>query len=374
MATVDVTLGVLLQGQLRAQRDAGFDVTTISAPGPWVPELEAAGVRHIPWRHATSGTRWRTSGRSARLFTILGRALRHRPHAHGEAGRDGPDRGTAPARARDREHGPWVRRQSRAPAPRRAFFMGLEWFAARFSDAELYQSGADLERARRLRMVAPSQSLLIGNGTDLHRFDPTAVNGRADEIRRELGIRLRRSWSGRSAASWPRRATESSSPRPVPSERGRPRSGSWRSATPTPRRRMRSTGTSSTPPARTWCSRAGATICRVLSVFDVFVLASWREGRASIRDRGGRDGQTPGALRHPGVPGVAREDVEAIFVPPRDAALTSAISTLVADPARADALGRNARARATDRFDEDRISRMTIARYERLLRRTRVPR
>ena len=77
----------------------------------------------------------------------------------------------------------------------------------------------------------------------------------------------------------------------------------------------------------------------------------------------------------PGCREVAREDVEAIFVPPRDAAaLTSAISTLVADPARADALGRNARARATDRFDEDRISRMTIARYERLLRRTRVPR
>ena len=174
VATVDVTLGVLLQGQLRAQRDAGFDVTTISAPGPWVPELEAAGVRHIPWRHATRGVGpgGGRPGVPRALHDPRAGALRHRPHAYGEAGRDGPDRGTAPARARDREHGPWVRRQSRAPAPRRAFFMGLEWFAARFSDAELYQSGADLERARRLRMVAPSQSLLIGNGTDLHRFDP----------------------------------------------------------------------------------------------------------------------------------------------------------------------------------------------------------
>ena len=53
VATVDLTLRFLLLPQLVALRDAGFDVATISAPGPWVADIEAEGIRHIPWHHAT---------------------------------------------------------------------------------------------------------------------------------------------------------------------------------------------------------------------------------------------------------------------------------------------------------------------------------
>ena len=37
----------------------------------------------------------------------------------------------------------------------------------------------------------------------------------------------------------------------------------------------------------------------IFSMLDVFVLASWREGRAALRDRGGGDGHSARPDRHP---------------------------------------------------------------------------
>ena len=53
LATIDLTVHALLLPQLRALRDAGYEVTAVSAPGPFVPLVAAAGIRHIAWRHAT---------------------------------------------------------------------------------------------------------------------------------------------------------------------------------------------------------------------------------------------------------------------------------------------------------------------------------
>ena len=47
LTTVDLSLRSLLMAQLLGARDAGYDVVGISAPGPWVPELEAEGIRHV---------------------------------------------------------------------------------------------------------------------------------------------------------------------------------------------------------------------------------------------------------------------------------------------------------------------------------------
>ena len=53
VTTVDLTLRFLILQQLRRLREEGFEVVGISAPGPWVGELEAEGIRHIPWTNAT---------------------------------------------------------------------------------------------------------------------------------------------------------------------------------------------------------------------------------------------------------------------------------------------------------------------------------
>jgi len=74
ITTVDLSLRFLLLPQLRALRDAGFDVTTISAPGPWVADIEAEGVRHIRWPGATRAWDPRSDARAFReLVTIFRR-------------------------------------------------------------------------------------------------------------------------------------------------------------------------------------------------------------------------------------------------------------------------------------------------------------
>jgi glycosyltransferase involved in cell wall biosynthesis len=378
VATVDVTLGVLLQGQLRAQRSAGFEVTTISAPGPWVPALEAAGIAHIPWRHATRGwDPWEDARAFRELSSILRRERFDIVHTHtakpGVMGRVAARLRRVPVVV-NTVHG--FDASPDHPFPRRALFMGLEWIAARFSDAELYQSGADLERARRLRMVAPSRSLLIGNGTDLRRFDPAAVNGRAGELRHELGI----SGSSVVVGTIGRIVAEKGYREFIAAARA------VRAKDP----EVRFLAVGETDPAKADAidadelDAAGEDVLfagwredvpEVLAAIDVFVLASWREGVPRSAIEASAMGKPLVLSDIPGCREVAREGVEAIFVPPRDAAaLAYAISELVADADRAGELGRNARARAVDRFDEDRITAMTIERYERLLERSRARR
>ena len=47
ITTVDHSIQGLLLNQLRSLKMAGFDVFGISAPGADVPEIEAAGIKHI---------------------------------------------------------------------------------------------------------------------------------------------------------------------------------------------------------------------------------------------------------------------------------------------------------------------------------------
>ena len=53
VTTVDMSLALLLGPQLRAFAEAGMEVIGVSAPGPFVPQLESWGIRHEPLRHAT---------------------------------------------------------------------------------------------------------------------------------------------------------------------------------------------------------------------------------------------------------------------------------------------------------------------------------
>ena len=65
----------------------------------------------------------------------------------------------------------------------------VERLAARCSHLELYQSEEDLRWARRLRLARKGRSHLLGNGTDLGRFDPAQVPPeRVAALRRELGL------------------------------------------------------------------------------------------------------------------------------------------------------------------------------------------
>ncbi len=190
VATVDLTHRFLLLDQLRRQRDEGYDVTAISSAGPWVDDLRSEGIGFIPWAITRAWDPPNDARALVELVRILRRGRFHVVHAHtpkgGVLGRVAARMAGVPCVV-NTVHGLYATPED--PARRRWPVLGVEWLAARFSDLELYQSGEDLEWARRTRIARPSRSVLLGNGVDLTRFDPAAVDpdGGA-RIRSGLGL------------------------------------------------------------------------------------------------------------------------------------------------------------------------------------------
>jgi len=189
LTTVDLSLRFLLLAQLCGARDAGYDVVGISAPGPWVTELEALGIRHIPLHSSTRAVNPLADVRSAReLWSVL---RRERPvvlHTHnpkpGLYGRVLGRSAGVPIVV-NTVHGLYATDDD--PIAKRAVVYGLEAVASRFSDVELVQNPEDLALLRRLRMAGHAR--LLGNGVDLRRFDPErwTTSDRA-RVRAELRV------------------------------------------------------------------------------------------------------------------------------------------------------------------------------------------
>ena len=227
LSTVDLTPRFLLLPQLRALRDAGLDVTAISAPGPWVADLEAEGIRHVPWPSATRAWDPRADARAfGELIGILRDGRFDLVHTHnpkpGVMGRVAARIVGVPCVV-NTVHGLYATPEDRLR--RKVPVLAAEWLAARCSDLELYQSAEDLAWARRLGIVRPGRC-----GSPGERNRPLAL--RAGPRRRGArGRRRARSWGSRTTSSWwarsagwsRRRATESCSRPPARSgERCRP--------------------------------------------------------------------------------------------------------------------------------------------------------
>lgn len=191
LTTVDLSLRFLVKPQLLAVVDAGGDAIGISAPGPWVKELEEEGIRHIPLDASTRGM---SLGRDLRAAAQLWRALRREDltvlHTHnpkpGLYGRVLGRLAGVPLVV-NTMHGFYATDDD--PVPKRALVYILEGIAARFSDVELHQNPEDLDLAKKLRIVPRGKGHLLGNGVDLARFDPESVeSGARARIRAEIGV------------------------------------------------------------------------------------------------------------------------------------------------------------------------------------------
>src|SRR5437764_49112 len=83
VTTTDSSLELLLGPQLRAFRDAGYEVHTASAPGPFVAGLVADGIVHHPLRHVTRAfAPGRDAAAPAELFTLFRRLRPDIVHTH----------------------------------------------------------------------------------------------------------------------------------------------------------------------------------------------------------------------------------------------------------------------------------------------------
>src|SRR6476659_8452653 len=132
--------------QLLGARDAGDEVVGISAPGPWVPELEAEGIRHVALHDSTRAVDARADARAAReLWSVLRRERPTVLHTHNpKPGLYGRVLGRV-ARVPivvNTVHGLYATDDD--PWAKRAAVYGLEAVASQFSDAELIQTPEDL--------------------------------------------------------------------------------------------------------------------------------------------------------------------------------------------------------------------------------------
>lgn len=372
VTTIDLTLWYMLRAQLERLAKEGYEVSGISAPGERVGSIEADGVRHVPWRYASRG--WSLAA-DIRAFVELYRILRRERfdvvHTHnpkpGVLGRIAARLAGVPV-VINTQHGLYATPEDRRA--RKAGVLAVEWLAARFSDAELFQSEEDLAWAARLRIARPPKGVLLGNGIDLDRFDPAAVPPeRVAQLRAELGI--------------PAGATVVGAVGRLVVEKGYRElfaaAAKVRAAHPTvvflvvggaDPEKWDSIPSKEMALAQDHVVFAGHRddVRDLLAVMDVYVLASWREGlpRSAIEAAAMAKPLVLTDIR--GCREVVRDGIEGFLVPPRNPArLAGAIARLAADTGLQARLGRAARARAIERFDERKVEEIIVTEYERAL-------
>jgi glycosyltransferase involved in cell wall biosynthesis/ribosomal protein S18 acetylase RimI-like enzyme len=190
LTTVDLSLRFLVRPQLLAVIDQGGEAVGVSAPGPWVEELEAAGIRHVP---LTASTRGMSLWNDLKAMMQLRRVLRDEEltvlHTHnpkpGVYGRILGRLAGVPLVV-NTLHGLYATEDD--PMAKRAVVYALEAIASRFSDVELLQNEEDLAFCKRTRIIPRGKARLLGNGVDLKRFDRSKVNPEARaRLRADLG-------------------------------------------------------------------------------------------------------------------------------------------------------------------------------------------
>lgn len=190
LTTVDMSLQLLLRPQLDAVLDAGGEVIGISAPGPWVAQLETGGIRHVPLASSTRGMNLAADLRAmAELWRVLRRERPTVLHTHnpkpGVYGRIIGRLAGVPVVV-NTVHGLYATPEDRWV--KRAVVYTLEAVASRFSHAELVQNPEDVDTMRRYRLAARRKIRLLGNGVNLRRFQPGVVDEHRAAVRAEWGV------------------------------------------------------------------------------------------------------------------------------------------------------------------------------------------
>ena len=361
LTTVDLSLHALLDAELRFDVAAGCDTWGISAPGAYVDQLAAIGVRHAAVPSFDRSWRPGQDVRAARELTQVLRRLRpdvlhtHTPKA-GVLGRVLGRTLRTPVVV-DTCHGLWTRPDKAAWV--RGAVVAVEAAASQFAHAELYQNADD---AGTMRPFVRRQQV-VGNGVDLDRF---GAGGR-QRVRRELGIapdvllvggvgRLVREKGIEQFVGMAARLSGAAQFVWIGPEDGakpdalRPGDGP-----------VRFLGVRHDMPD-------------VYAALDIFVLPSWREGFS-------RSGMEAAATGLPmvltdirGCREVGRHDEHLLLVPPRDVeALTAAVRRLLGDVDLRKRLGAAAWDRARLEFDQRAVALRSLQTYVEVARRRGLP-
>ncbi len=191
VTTIDMSLRYLLLNQLGSIAGDGYEVAGISAPGPDVAVVEAAGVRHLAVPMARSAlTPLRDLQALFRLYLIFRRERFTIVHTHtpkpGLLGQLAAKMAGVPIII-NTIHGFYFHEHMR-PLLRR-FHITLEKIAARCSDVILFQNPEDIETAVNEGICSRDKTRFLGNGIDVGRFDPARVPAAERRSKRsEVGL------------------------------------------------------------------------------------------------------------------------------------------------------------------------------------------
>jgi len=372
VATVDMSLDLLMRPQLMAFADAGYEVVGASAPGPHVAVLESAGIRHVALANATRAMDPRRDLALARDLYRLFRAERpdivhlHNPKP-GWFGRPAAGLAKVPVVV-NTVHGLYATPED--GLARRAVVYGLERVAAAFSDAELLQSEEDVAVLRRLRIPADRIEVL-GNGIDLGRFTPPTPAERVG-LRAELGLADEEVAVGVVARLvWEKGLAEVIEAASLLRE-SHP---NLRWFVVGPVDADKADGLSEADLDRV-AATSGITFLgeradveRFYRALDLYVLASHREGFPRSAMEAAASGLPLVVTDIRGCRQVVDHGVNGLLVTPRDGrALAAAVARLGDDAALRDRMGKSSSERAGRDFDQQRVIDTTLATYRRLLR------
>ena len=177
VCTIDLSLRYLLLGQLKFLQEQGYDVVTVSNPGPDVAFLNEHGLRHVPVAMTRNFTPAKDLGALLDLARVFRRECVDIVHTHNPK----PSLlGQLAARMAGVKivvntlHGFYF--HDHMPPLTRSFYVLMEQLAAANSDHILSQNPEDIRTAI-AEHIAPAQRLeLLGNGIDLKRFSPDAID------------------------------------------------------------------------------------------------------------------------------------------------------------------------------------------------------
>jgi glycosyltransferase involved in cell wall biosynthesis len=356
LTTIDMSLALLLSTELEVDVASGHEVFGISAPGRYVPRVEALGVTHIP---LASLTRSWNPRQDLGAFWELIRTLRsldldvlhtHNPKT-GVMGRIAGRLAGIPVVV-NTCHGLWARPQDRLR--KRAFVYGAEALAIRFSDYELFQNAADRDTLR--RFLKPGRHEVVGNGVDLERFRPDPEGRR--RVRAELGVAADELLVGTIG----RRVREKGLAEfaEVAHQLGQRATFVWvgpEDATDT------HSSVRHEESVRFLGERSD--MAAVYSALDVFVLASHREGfsRASMEAAACGVAMVLTDIR--GCREIGTDGEHLLLVPAADPqAFEYAVQRLLDDPDLRGRLGRAARGRAIEEFDQRGVAQTSLRVYD----------
>jgi glycosyltransferase involved in cell wall biosynthesis len=373
VTTIDMSLRYLLLNQLRAIAAEGYEVVGISAAGPDVPTVEAAGVRHIevPMTRRLSPVADLVS--LLRLYQVMRRERFTIVHTHTPK----PNLlGQAAARlarvpvVMSTVHGFYFH-DDMAPRWRR-FYVFMEKIAARCSDLILSQNSEDVATAVREGIAPRSKIRLLGNGIDVTRFDRGRISAETRAaLRRELEIAEGApvvGFVGRLVAEKgilelfeAARAVLDALP-----------AARFLVVGPTDHHK---TDALSPDHAKKYGVEKAFVFTglrqdmpEMYSLMDVFVLPSHREGFPRSPMEASAMGVPTIVTDVRGCRETVRHGVNGLLFPKQDArALAAALVEVLGDPARAAALGEGGLQMARERFDERRVFQIVLDAYEQLL-------